>query len=101
MNSPLASITEVNGKKLKKSEVNLLAKLSSLGVRLAPAPAARQNPYSGKVHTLEPLAVTLYDFVIDQYHAGNVGRLFPVSVWDRSRYLFLSLWPEQYYDLID
>ena len=97
----LVALTVVNGRKLKKSEVNLLAKLDSLGVMPATAPATRTNPYSGASHTLEPLAVTLYDFIINQHNAGNVGRLFPVSIWNRARYLFLDLWPNEYYNLID
>lgn len=97
----LTTITTVNGKKLSKSQMNLLAKMAKLGVHGVDKPAVRQNPYSGATVTLEPLAVTLYDFIINQYRAGMVGRLFPVSVWDKARYTFLEFWPEAYYDLID
>lgn len=97
----ITTITEVNGKKLSKSQMNLLAKLSKLGVTVATTSAPRQNPYSGKTHTLEPLAVTLYDFIINQYHAGMVGRAIPVNVWNNARYFFNVIWPDQYYDLID
>lgn len=99
----LTELTVLNGKTLKKSQLNLLAKLDKLGVRI-PAPGSnleRANPYSGIKHTLDPVAAALYDFIIDQYHGGMVGKLFPVAVWDSARYLFLFAWPNQYYDLID
>jgi hypothetical protein len=97
----LNDIKSYAGKDLKKSQINLLAKLAKLGVKIGTEKQIRSNPYTGKRHELEPLAVALYDFIIVQYHAGMVGRLFPVSLWDRTRYLFLELWPTEYYDLID
>jgi len=101
MSINLETLTVHNGKKLSKSYQNTLKKIHALGVRVGTESAERVNPYSGAKHTLEPLAVMLYDFIILQYNAGNVGKLFPVSVWDNARYLFLTLWPDQYYDLID
>ncbi len=98
----LTAITEIqNGKKLTAPQKNLLAKLAKLGVRAATEPGVRTNPYSGTTHTLEPLAVTLYDFIWFQYKTGMVGKLFPVSVWDRARYMFANLWPTIYMDLLD
>jgi hypothetical protein len=95
----LTAVTEIDGKKLSKSELKLLAKLDSLGVMPAYHEDTRQNPFSGAVRTLCPLAVTLYDFIVDQQM--NVGKLFTVSVWDNCRYMFLKYWPDAYYDLID
>ena len=98
----ITSITEVNGKKLSKSQINLLSSLvNKFHLKANDQKAARQNPYTGKAHELEPLAVALYDFIINQYRAGFVGSVIPVTIWDRTRYLFLALWPDQYYDLID
>lgn len=99
--SDLANITEINGRKLSKSQANVFKRMAKLGVIPANAPAVRTNPYSGVSHTLEPLAVTLHDFVVNSYKAGMVGRLFPVSVWDNARYTFLAVWPKEFYDLID
>jgi hypothetical protein len=97
----LTEVTEIDGKKLSKSELNLLKKIDALGVTGIETNERRSNPYSGVVRMLSPLAVTLYDFIIIQYNAGNVGKLFSVSLWDNCRYMFLKYWPDAYYDLID
>lgn len=108
----MKNITSVNGKKLSKSQINLLAKLADkYGVTLAPASAVRSNAFSGVSKTLEPLAVSLFDFIIGKYRAGLVKgstvasltnpQAIPTNVWDSSRYFFLAFWPEEYYALID
>lgn len=107
----MKNITHINGKKLKKSHINVLVKLANVyGVALPAQKETRQNPYSGIKHELEPLAVALYDFVIESYNAGRVkGSSFvsPVAgdisraFWDSCRYMFLEYWPEKYFDLID
>lgn len=100
----LIEITEIQGKKIKPGQVKLLAKLSSLGLSdVVTEGAERQNPFSGATKKLEPLAVTLHDFIIGQFRANRVGAKggIPVSVWDRTRYFFLEYWPEEYYALID
>ena len=108
----MKNITQINGKKLSKSQINLLAKLADkFNVTLSPIPAVRSNPYSGVSVALEPLAVTLFDFIIGKYRAGLVKgsslaslsnpNAIPTQVWDSSRYLFLALWPDAYYKLID
>ena len=100
----LTTIVAINGKKLKPAQLNLLKKLDSLGVVIKDElflPNNRTNPFSGKTCCLPPLAATLYDWIILSYHNGKVGVEFPVSIWDRTRYLFLEFWPDEYYDLID
>ena len=94
-------IQEIDGKKLAKSEINLFAKLDKLGAKVGEKHEVRQNPYSRVSTTLCPVAVALHDFIVLQYRAGMVGKLFPVSVWDKARHTFLAYWPDQYYDLID
>jgi len=101
MRNNLSNITEINGKKLKKSQLNLLKKLEKLGVMPASEIADRVNPYSGARCTLPPLAVTLYDFVINSYNAGMVGRFVPLETWNNCRYFFLEFWPDEYFALID
>lgn len=101
MRNNLSNITEINGKKLKKSQLNLLKKLEKLGVMPASETASRTNPYSGISCTLQPLAVTLYDFVINSYNAGLVGRFVPLETWNNCRYFFLEYWPDEYFALID
>lgn len=96
----LLETKQVNGKALRKSEINLLAKLHKMGVMPSQA-GVRANPYTGVSHSLDPLATTLHDFIINSYHAGMVGGLIPISVWDKARYTFLALWPKEYTDLID
>jgi hypothetical protein len=98
----LTAISEINGKKLSKSQINLFKKMASLGVKVhAIGPEKRFNRYSGVSCELCPIAATLFDFIIQMYDAGMVGRLFPVSVWDKARYTFLEFWPDSYYKLID
>lgn len=108
----ITSITAIGGKKLGKSQSNLLAKLETKhGVTLAAAPATRRNPFTGASATLEPLAVSLYDFIIDNYHRGLVKgstaasmsnpNAIPTATWDAARHLFLAYWPDEYFSLID
>lgn len=94
------------GKKLSKPQLNLLAKLESFGVTLGENPDKRANTFSGVIHELDPLAVALFDFIIKANGSRFGGLSFNghkvnVNDWDRARYLFLHLWPDQYYDLID
>jgi hypothetical protein len=118
MNAPaiapasLKTVSEVNGKKLPKSHVNLLAKLAdSHGVTLPESGAERVNPYTGARHNLPPLAVALYDFIIENYRRGLVRgstaasmanpKAIPTQTWDKARHFFLAYWPTEYFDLID
>lgn len=96
------------GKTLKKSQQNLLAKLSEFGVVAGNERQTRVNRISGVSRELDPLAVALFDFIMESYahYLRNYsfqyrGHKFPVGTWDRTRYLFLELWPDEYYDLID
>lgn len=112
MSNTLENITEVNGKKLTKSQINLLVKLAAkFSVTMGDSDEERKNPYTGASHVLCPLAVALYDFIVNSYKQGLVkGSTFaslsnpkaiPTAIWDKARYLFLALWPDEYYDLID
>ena len=104
----LNSVLSPEGKPLKKSQINLLAKLSKFGVVCGEAKQIRFNRISGVSRELDPLAVALFDFIIEAYGSYTRtysfdyrGHKFPVSVWDNTRYLFLACWPKEYYDLID
>jgi hypothetical protein len=97
----LDQITEIEGQPLAKRHLATLKKIHKMGIRPRAEGATRTNPYSGISHQLSPLATTLYDFIINSYQAGMVGRHVPVSLWDSSRHLFLEIWPDQYFDLID
>jgi hypothetical protein len=94
-----ANITEVNGKKLTKPQINLLNKLVGLGMQIPNEKQIRRNPYSGKEVLCEPLAVALVDFTLQTYNNGRPT--YGVPFWDRTKYFLLALWPEVYYDLID
>ena len=107
-----SEITSINGKNLKKSEKNLLAKLETkYNVTIGALRQVRMNPYTGADAMLEPLAVALYDFIIDNYRRGLVKgssmasltnpNAIPTNVWDSSRHLFLAYWPDEYFKLID
>jgi hypothetical protein len=94
------------GKTLSKPQTNLLEFISSLGVIAPSTPENRVNPFTGATHFLPPLACALYDFIIQTKapFSGPLqykGKKVLIGQWDRARYLFLHLWPDEYYDLID
>jgi len=108
--SVLAAHNAKTFKPMRKPYLNLLAKLESMGATITEsAPAPRLNQVSGVSCVLTPEACALFDFIMGSYRnylatRGTFsynGKTFPVSIWDRTRYLFLELWPEAYYDLID
>ena len=53
------------------------------------------NPYSGRSCLLEPQAVALYDLIKGCEITGNL------KDFDRARYLFCELYPDEYMILID
>jgi hypothetical protein len=93
-----------------KSDLNLLNRLD---LPLPAGPSVRTNPYTHISHTLEPLALALYDFVVDARQDGPLDqfqrpahvlyltRRIPIRDWDRARYLFAKMWPTEYMDLLD
>lgn len=108
----LKSITSLEGKKLSKSQINLLAKLEDkFNVKLLDNASTRHNDFSGVTCLLCPLAVTLFDFIIVNYRRGLVKgstaasmsnpNAIPTAVWDSARHFFLAFWPDEYYKLID
>ncbi len=101
-------------KTLTQPEKNLIAKLESFGVKAEIdengvfTHSFRQNPFGGSPVCLSPGAAALYDFCIESYRAyernfsfAYRGHKFPVSIYDRTRYLFLKLWPDAYQKLLD
>lgn len=84
---------------MKKSYLNAIAKIRTLGFTEPAADEIRTNPFSGKARTLKPLAVMLYDFITTREFA--CGKDYSRQTWDNARYYFLTEWPEAYYDLID
>jgi hypothetical protein len=98
-------IKQQSGKPLSKSQINLLAKLETLGVVVGNDSQVRTNPFSGVSCNLTPLAVALYDFVVKAYgsRAGLTfnGKTLSVSTWDNTRYLFMAIWPDEYFKLLD
>jgi hypothetical protein len=87
--------------------------IKRLPLRLADSPELRQNPYSNVAHTLEPLAVSLYDFITGAEGIGHPNMLgqyvnvrydnqeVTMNLWHKARMLFRELWPDEYFDLID
>jgi len=99
------NIKQRSGKPLSKSQVNLLTKLEKLGVVVGNDSQMRINPFSGVSRNLTPLAVALYDFVVESRGSRN-GLVYntqpvPISVWDNTRYLFMAIWPDEYFKLLD
>lgn len=85
--------------KLKKSYVNAIAKVRELKFVEPAMKENRTNPFTGSTHTLEPLACMLYDFITTRTLV--CGRDYTRQTWDNARYAFLTLWPNEYYDLLD
>jgi hypothetical protein len=96
----LFQVTAVNGKPLSKTQVKTLAKIAKMGMMPAQA-GIRANPYTGVTRDLDPLAATLHDFIINGYHAGMVGNVIPMPLWNEARYFFMAIGPDEYYALID
>lgn len=103
----ITPITELDGKKLSKSQVNMLTTLSKLGVSMPEQSETRSNRYSGVSHLLTPLQVAVFDFIMETY--GNYQRTYQLAyrgqkvtqtTFDQARYFFLN-WSNLYYDLID
>lgn len=100
------------GKTLTQPERNLIAKLESFGVSLPlpnsdGSPFHRSNPFGGGCDVTQT-AAAIYDFVMESYRNYSRdysfsfrGHKFPISIYDRTRYLFLKLWPDEYSALLD
>ncbi len=104
--SGLTALPIPAGKKLSKPQTNLLIKMDKLCVPAPATPEPRKNPYSGAIHTLSPLGCALYDFIVESRGTrmgplSYKGNKVNVAEWDRARYLFLELYPDEYYSLID
>ena len=59
----------------------------------------RTNPFSGVTCRLTGLGCMMYDFITTKVH--TCGRDYSRRDWDWARYMFLELWPDEYYKLID
>lgn len=103
----LTPITQYAGKKLTGPQSKLLLKLAALGVQVGDVPQNRSNPMTGYSKVLDPLAVALLDFIYDVGHTAGFGPLkyqgnkVNVGEFDRTRYLFLHLWPDDYGNFVD
>lgn len=105
------NLKDLAAKPLKTSQINLLAKLESFGVTAGTEKQERVNRMTGVRVMLDPLAVALFDFIMEVYYGPNGylatygfnyrGHKFTVQLFDNTRYLFLALWPDAYSDLID
>jgi len=100
-------LVDEKGKKLPKSYVKTLAKLVE-NKRIAPTyrdkndseyrTCTRSNPFSGKTVEVPRLAGDLADWITSY---NPVKPPFNRSDWDNARYIFLTCWPDAYYNLID
>lgn len=84
---------------MKKSFQNAIAAIRKLGFVEPTTPQERRNPYTGKTHTLVPLAVMVYDFITTRTFV--CGKDYTRQTWDNARYGFMAEWPDEYYDLLD
>lgn len=99
---------KVNGKKLTQPQLNLLAKLDKMGVTISDSlPVVVTNPVNGFSDTLDPFTATLVNWVYrvySTYHFGPMnyrGHTVAIGVFDRVKYLVLSISPEAYRNFID
>lgn len=93
---------------LMKSYINAVLKMQELGITLPAQADKRTNPYSGMSHELTPIQLAIFDFIIEvarHYEKTFVlqyrGKKVTQSTFDNARYLFMTLWPNKYYDLLD
>lgn len=88
-------------KKMTTGELNLMKKFDITNVD-APPTTVRYNRFSGVPADLNEAAAKIYDLIQDmqdKYDRGDPS--FKVQDFDRLRYLFLKLWPDEYMDLLD
>lgn len=80
----------------------LIDKLTAAGLRVGTTAEERRNPFSGATLELPPLAVGLYDWIVSPQRGTNIANGTELrGLWDKARYLFLALFPDHYYVLID
>ena len=84
---------------MTKAQTNMIGRIEKIGFKLPASGGSRSNPYTGKTHTLTPLACQLYDFITTRFHTCGVD--YTRQDWDRARYMFAELWPTEYFDLLD
>jgi hypothetical protein len=100
----MPSVTIPADPALKPVQERLIAKLRTKGlvsVRIDDD-CVRHNPYSGVQVQLCPLAASLCDWIVSPRRGHCIDqKLLSRNDWDRARMLFLALWPDAYYDLID
>lgn len=87
-------------KKFTTGEINLMKKYNVVDADASPC-TSRTNPISGVSVQLNLAGASLHDTIISMYRNYERGMKFNSSEWDRLRYLFLKLYPNAYYDLID
>ncbi len=90
---------------LKPVQQRLIDKLVTKGLFILPqlnGNHSRRNPYSGVEVELCPLAAALTDWIVSPQRGPDIdsGKLARGD-WDRARMLFATLWPDEYYSLID
>ena len=77
-------------KKLTKTEVHILSILE-----VGDSYEDVRNPFSGVVCHLHPVAVALHDYI------KGCEMLGQYKYFDKARYLFAKLWPDEYMQLLD
>lgn len=87
-------------KKLTTGEVNLMKKYNITDVE-APATETVSNLFSGVEVKVNQAGKHIFNLVIGMQVQYDSGIKINVSEFDRLRYLFLKLWPDAYYDLLD
>lgn len=99
----------INGKALRKPDLNLIAKLDEMGVELANVNIA-VNPVTGYVAHTDLFIATLVNWTFMVYATYDPVAMTPMTfrgkkvnlqTWDRVRHLILSLDKEVYYNFID
>lgn len=98
-----------NGKKLTQPQLNLVAKIDSMGVEMNwGMPVVVKNPITGFSATLDPFIAILVR--LTQYLSYNYsgmgpmnyeGHKVPIQTYDRIKYLVLALDNEAFSNFID
>ena len=106
----LSEVTTVNGKILRQSERNLLAKLetdfNASPFDLPPLNSKSQvtNPLSGVSAETDPVTALLIRFVQVVAYSESMsyyGKRVPVSIFDRVRYLVMKTDNNAFFSILD
>jgi len=99
------TIHTIGGTNLKPRQYQTVQKLYQCGMDTPFAKGTiglRHNPHTGAKHFLPPLGAVLFDWIVDPRRGDNIAAgKEKIELWHEARYLFRTLWPDEWFDLLD